>query len=491
VAPLAAAVAVRAVFAEGDTIEYAALLFTASTARSNAPRHQRVMTSSSPHETHTLDELLASLAQADDRLRSIYTDLASAPGLAPDRESELRDLHARRRELAERVGLEMLRRRRALAAGDASERGQGVATPRDAEGSSDPALDTGNRPTPPSVPPNALIAQPDSGALHVPPAENGVAVRAAAIAAPAVVAPAPISVEVLGEWTARARASGLGRAGYEDHADTWETALERLMGIVGAPRDPEAEFGTELDALDAVGKAEPLALWSKIPREAQQVWLGMLVARTRALKEVGVPMAARSRVKNIISRYPTWAAEHRPGHVNGLRVDHEPVQGSWGEDARRSWAMLDEMLECEAPKPRAEPKKKKRDAQAPDSSADGARAIEAAWPLWPLVRGRDAVIVGGDQREPNRVRLERAFELRSLEWLESPGPRKVEALVSRIQRGTVDIVVLLKGLVDHKQSEPVIAAAKASNVAWALAEGYGITAVKASLDRFLGARRDA
>jgi hypothetical protein len=75
---------------------------------------------------------------------------------------------------------------------------------------------------------------------------------------------APLSVEQVGAWAERARSTGLGRAAYADrHAQTWETALERLMGIVGAPRDPEAEFSAELDALDAVGQVEPLALWSR------------------------------------------------------------------------------------------------------------------------------------------------------------------------------------------------------------------------------------
>jgi hypothetical protein len=156
--------------------------------------------------------------------------------------------------------------------------------------------------------------------------------------------------------------------------------------------------------------------------------------------------------------------------------------------------VLDALLEQERPKARPEPAKKRRDAKAgrdgDEVNEDAPHPIDEAWPLWPVVRGRSVVMVGGDPREPNRLRLERAFQLRSLEWPDISGPRKVDAVTARVRRRSMDIIVLLKGLVDHKQSEPIIAAAKESSVAWTLAEGYDVTSVKASLDRFLGARRE-
>lgn len=112
-------------------------------------------------------------------------------------------------------------------------------------------------------------------------------------------------------------------------------------------------------------------------------------------------------------------------------------------------------------------------------------ALDPAWPLWSRVRGRSAVLVGGDPREPNRKRLEEFFELGSLERPDVAGPRKVGALVERIRRKGVDLVVVLRGFVDHKQSEPIVAAARESGVDWALADGYGATSIKVGLERFL------
>jgi len=121
----------------------------------------------SPAET-SLDDLLASLEQADDRLRAIYTELASDPGIAPDRDAELRGLHARRRELAERVGLEMLTRRRASGADAVDDRGNGEApTPHDFDGYSKPVSEPV---TPPpvvepasGVTPQVVTTTPDNG----------------------------------------------------------------------------------------------------------------------------------------------------------------------------------------------------------------------------------------------------------------------------------------------------------------------------------------
>lgn len=148
-------------------------------------------------------------------------------------------------------------------------------------------------------------------------------------------------------------------------------ALERLIETVGAPRNVEMELGVELDALDVIGREPFLTLWSCLPREAQQLWLGMLVARTRAVKQVGgLPPTQRARVKTIISRYPPWAGEHRPGHVHGLRVDHEPQCGSWEEDARRLWKDIETLLEDRQPRAKKEPSKKKRDARDEPSVGD-------------------------------------------------------------------------------------------------------------------------
>jgi hypothetical protein len=142
--------------------------------------------------------------------------------------------------------------------------------------------------------------------------------------------------------------------------------------------------------------------------------------------------ATKARVKEIIGRYPPWAKAHSPGHVNGMQVKRAPVHGSWAHDARDGWKALDDLLgeEFEPPSSVVPKKKAKRTASEDVDEPD----IEPGWRLLPLVRGRTAILLGGDPREPNRERLERAFQLASLEWPSIEGPRKVEAAVERIRR---------------------------------------------------------
>ena len=79
--------------------------------------------------------------------------------------------------------------------------------------------------------------------------------------------------------------------------------------------------------------------------------------------------------------------------------------------------------------------------------------------------------------------------LASLDWPSIDGPRKVDAIVERIRRGTYELVLVLQPYVAHKQANAIIEAAKDTAVPWALVEGYGVSAVQAGLERFLGGPR--
>jgi hypothetical protein len=115
--------------------------------------------------------------------------------------------------------------------------------------------------------------------------------------------------------------------------------------------------------------------------------------------------------------------------------------------------------------------------------------VDPSWRLLSVVRGRKAIAVGGDPREPSRQRLEHAFQLASLEWPAIDGPRKVESVVGRIRKGTYGLIIVLQPFVAHAASEPIIDAAKSGGTPWALADGYGIAAVRLALERFLGGPR--
>ena len=172
-----------------------------------------------------------------------------------------------------------------------------------------------------------------------------------------------------------------------------------------------------------------------------------------------------------------------------MQVKHVPAHGAWAEDARDDWKTLESLLGEELEPPSSVvPRKKAKRAGSGDVDEP---EIDPAWRLLPLVRGRKAIVLGGDPWEPNRERLERAFQFASLEWPSIEGPRKVEAAVERIKKGAYGLVLVLTPFVFHKQSNPIIEAAKDAGVAWALVEGYGIAAVKHGLERFLGGPRSA
>lgn len=438
------------------------------------------------------DELLAALDVADARLRAVYRALAEDPELAEVHAAELRELHATRRSLAERVGLRMLAHRRARAEAVLTEAvlTEAVATEATLTGAAlnEAALNeaalTGAALTGAALNEAALNeAAPES----MPAVDsNGIAPMPVEARSEEAAFEPPASAQVIDDWKRAAHAQGLGQAAYEDRfVETWDTTLDKLMTRLGPPRDLDIDLADELDALDSVGREPVLAEWALLRRDAQQLWLGMLVARTRAAKLVtGLTVTQKARVKTIISRYPPWAGDHRPGHVHGLRVDHAPVHETWSNDARSLWEALRTLRGDERPKA-ASPAAKKKRVEREERVENGDPPIDPTWPLWSAVRGRRALIVGGDPREPNRKKLEQMFELASLEWPDIAGPRRVDAVVARIQRRTVDIVFVLTGFVDHKQSEPIIAAAKESGITWALSESYGGTSVKAGLERFL------
>ncbi len=190
-------------------------------------------------------------------------------------------------------------------------------------------------------------------------------------------------------------------------------------------------------------------------------------------------------MKTIIGRYPAWAKQHMPGHVNGMRVTHEPLEGSWTHDARDCWDALAHLLGDE-PLVRPAPASTRKPKRARHDEGGAGDDVDESWPSLGLVRGRRAIMLGGDPREPNRQRLERVLQLASLEWPPIDGPRKVDAVVERIRRRAYDLVLVLQPFVAHKQSDAIIEAARSATTPWSLAEGYGAAAVKRALERFLG-----
>ncbi|MCK6528497.1 hypothetical protein L6R50_13395 [Myxococcota bacterium] len=113
----------------------------------------------------------------------------------------------------------------------------------------------------------------------------------------------------------------------------------------------------------------------------------------------------------------------------------------------------------------------------------------ADWAWWPVVRGKRAVIVGGDRREDARKRLQEVFNLASLEWIPLQHENNtLRSLASSVAAGGIDLVLLLRRFVPHQADEILIPACKSAGVPWVSVErGYGVERVRQALERYLRA----
>jgi hypothetical protein len=150
-----------------------------------------------------LDTLLAQLDEADGAVRALYQELAADPDLAGEYEPQLKELHAKRLDLAQRVGLASLARRRAAAI-------------------------TAATPEVPSVPaaPVAAVVAPSSPEPVVDVEEQD--------GPPSV----PASHAQIAEWMSTVQGSGLG-AGLRVEptvSTAWPLVLHELMEALGPPR---------------------------------------------------------------------------------------------------------------------------------------------------------------------------------------------------------------------------------------------------------------
>jgi len=189
------------------------------------------------------------------------------------------------------------------------------------------------------------------------------------------------------------------------------------------------------------------------------------------------------RLKKIRAVYPEWARAYVPGHINGLQLKHTPIDSSWANDADDHWQALVAVVGHEIPTARKSPptrRKKERTVVEAEPVL-----VEPDWPLLPVTRGKTALIVGGAPKEPNRDRLETYLRLATLDWPLVDGPRKVEAVAQRIGKGAYDLVIVIQALISHPEAERVLDAAKASRTRWAMVDGYGVTAVRQGIERFV------
>jgi hypothetical protein len=199
----------------------------------------------------------------------------------------------------------------------------------------------------------------------------------------------------------------------------------------------------------------------------------------------------RERVGRLLGIIRDYTREHRPGAVYGLSRDHEPKGGSWAADAHHLWSRL-ARDDDDAPISRSAPVQSRRSADAEDDDDEReSPGPEPEWALWPFVRDRTVLMVGGAPRESARVRVERAFAMRELVW-SADDPRKAQSAEARITSGGYELVLVLLRFVSHSTNEKLLQACAGRDVAYVPVEhGYGVASLRRSMDRFLAPRAQA
>lgn len=128
-----------------------------------------------------------------------------------------------------------------------------------------------------------------------------------------------------------------------------------------------------------------------------------------------------------------------------------------------------------------------RDADDADEPEVDRNALAADWPLFHHTRGKRALMIGGDPREPHRTRVHTAFQFADLDWLPTEFSRNpTQQAKARIEAGAVDLVLPLHRWCPHKVDETLQPACKAKGVPYvSVQNSYGVTGLRLAFERFL------
>lgn len=128
-------------------------------------------------------------------------------------------------------------------------------------------------------------------------------------------------------------------------------------------------------------------------------------------------------------------------------------------------------------------------AEDVDEQAEEATPVDIPpdWRWWPRTRGRRALMVGGDPREPNRLRLKDAFEFSELDWEPAEFRRNsLQTVRDRVRSGKVDLVIILGSFVGHDADDIILPACRERSVDWVHVDrGYGVVRLRRAIERFL------
>lgn len=125
-------------------------------------------------------------------------------------------------------------------------------------------------------------------------------------------------------------------------------------------------------------------------------------------------------------------------------------------------------------------------AEREEDRTDAADPVPLDWPWWGHTRDKRAIIVGGTPRELPRLRLERAFEFRSLEWYDADRAAvDLASLRARVTVGDLDMVVIHARFVAHEVTRVLLPACREHGVDWVSVDhGHGVERIRRAIERF-------
>lgn len=340
------------------------------------------------------------------------------------------------------------------------------------------------------VPPTPL----ESGLIAARPAEEPAPVIVPELAEPAlVVAATPATAEQLQAFASEFAKRRLTSPVVHQTAPLLcrqEDQVRAILAQLGEiperiERDQVAGWRKRLEA--ATSEAA-LRRWAELDAALQVNLLTLVVALCRAVQEVG---GAAQEPRRVFARLSAYSQREQPGFTHGMARQHQPRHGSWLRDAfaaqggLRHW--LGEPQEVERAPVRPAPKAAVEAAPEPQEEAGDEALIEDDWPWWPQVEGKRAILVGGSPREVSRHRLQEAFRLGKLDWVDGE-VRRVDSVTERIRSGGLDLVLLVGRFLSHKVSKKVLHACKSRKIPCAVLEsGHGVVAARRAVERYLQA----